>query len=104
MMKKILKLLSSKDEFLFSVGLRLNKRNYVVTSGRPRRFGWCDLNVLMRALEINGGNICITKLDFLENLPYIKLCLSNKKFKSEKINFKKISTIPKRYSKFFKRN
>jgi adenylosuccinate synthase len=45
-------------------------------TGRARRCGWLDAAALKRAIIINGvSGLCITKLDVLDNLPEIKVCV-----------------------------
>ncbi|MBX3606324.1 MAG: adenylosuccinate synthase [Piscinibacter sp.] len=45
-------------------------------TGRPRRCGWLDAAALKRAIIINGvSGLCITKLDVLDRLPEIKVCV-----------------------------
>ena len=45
------------------------------TTSRPRRCGWLDLVVLRYAVRINGiTEICLTKLDVLDELKNIKVC------------------------------
>ena len=45
-------------------------------TGRPRRCGWLDLAALRRSLQLNGVNgLCITKLDVLDTLPEIRMCI-----------------------------
>jgi adenylosuccinate synthase len=45
-------------------------------TGRPRRCGWLDAAALKRAMIINGvSGLCITKLDVLDGLPEIKVCI-----------------------------
>ena len=45
------------------------------TTARPRRCGWLDLVLLKYAVRINGiTEICLTKLDVLDNLDTIKVC------------------------------
>lgn len=62
--------------------LRESGDEYGATTGRPRRCGWLDLVAARYAAEINGINaIAITKLDVLDNLNRIKVCLGYK-FKS----------------------
>jgi adenylosuccinate synthase len=46
------------------------------TTGRKRRCGWLDTVALRRSLEINSvTGICITKLDVLDGLERIKICV-----------------------------
>lgn len=45
-------------------------------TGRKRRTGWLDLVALKRSIEINSiTSICLTKLDVLDDLPEIKVCV-----------------------------
>jgi len=45
-------------------------------TGRPRRCGWLDAALLKRSIIINGvSGLCITKLDVLDGLDEIKVCV-----------------------------
>ena len=45
-------------------------------TGRPRRCGWLDAALLKRSMIINGiSGLCITKLDVLDGLAEIKVCV-----------------------------
>ncbi|MDH5538336.1 MAG: adenylosuccinate synthase [Rhizobacter sp.] len=45
-------------------------------TGRPRRCGWLDAAALKRSFIINGiSGLCITKLDVLDGLSEIKVCM-----------------------------
>jgi len=47
------------------------------TTGRPRRCGWFDAVTLRRAIQVNSlTGLCITKLDVLDGLRKVKLCVS----------------------------
>ena len=47
-----------------------------VTTGRPRRVGWLDLNVLRYASRVNGLDyLALTKLDILSGLEEIPVCI-----------------------------
>ncbi len=47
-----------------------------VVTGRARRCGWLDTAALKRAIIINGvSGLCITKLDVLDSLAEIKVCV-----------------------------
>ncbi len=47
-----------------------------VTTGRSRRCGWFDAALLKRSAQVNGlSGLCITKLDVLDGLPELKLCI-----------------------------
>jgi len=57
--------------------LRKRGNEYGATTGRPRRCGWIDLVALKRAVQINGiSGLAITKLDVLDGMPTIKLCVA----------------------------
>ena len=48
-------------------------------TGRARRCGWLDAAALKRSMIINGiSGLCITKLDVLDQLPEIKICVGYK--------------------------
>ncbi|MDY0747087.1 adenylosuccinate synthase [Paucibacter sp. R3-3] len=48
-------------------------------TGRARRCGWMDAAALKRSMIINGiTGLCITKLDVLDGLPEIKMCVGYK--------------------------
>jgi adenylosuccinate synthase len=47
------------------------------TTGRKRRCGWLDTVALNRSLDINSvTGLCITKLDVLDGLETLKICVS----------------------------
>lgn len=61
-----------------SVGRQLAERGneFGSTTGRPRRCGWFDAVALRSAVLINSvSGLCITKLDVLDGLEQIKLCI-----------------------------
>ena len=46
------------------------------TTGRPRRCGWLDLVLLKKAIFINSvTDLCVTKLDVLDEMQEIKVCI-----------------------------
>ena len=50
-----------------------------VTTGRSRRCGWFDAALLKRSAQVNGlSGLCITKLDVLDGLKELKLCVGYK--------------------------
>jgi adenylosuccinate synthase len=76
-----------KDE----IGKYLRKMGaeYGSTTGRPRRCGWLDLVSLKYSIMINGiEEIAITKLDVLDGLDEVKICVGYE------INGKKIKNFP----------
>ncbi len=47
-----------------------------VTTGRSRRCGWFDAALLKRSAQVNGlSGLCITKLDVLDGLTELELCI-----------------------------
>jgi adenylosuccinate synthase len=47
------------------------------TTGRSRRCGWFDAALLKRSAQVNGlSGLCITKLDVLDGLKELKLCVA----------------------------
>lgn len=50
---------------------------YGSTTGRPRRCGWLDLVALRRVVQINGiDSLSLTKLDILDELDKIQVCVA----------------------------
>jgi len=65
-------------ELFDSVGSHLaNKgREVGATTGRPRRCGWFDAHALRRVIQINSiSGLCITKMDVLDGLEKVALCV-----------------------------
>jgi adenylosuccinate synthase len=59
--------------------LRLDGGEYGATTGRARRCGWLDLVALKHTMRINGfTGIALTKLDVLDGLDKIKVCVAYK--------------------------
>jgi adenylosuccinate synthase len=57
--------------------LRSLGNEYGATTGRPRRCGWFDAVVATYAAQINGISAwALTKLDVLDTLPEIKICVA----------------------------
>ena len=49
------------------------------TTGRSRRCGWFDAALLKRSAQVNGlSGLCITKLDVLDGLAELQLCIGYK--------------------------
>ena len=71
-------------ELLCSVG-----HEYGVTTGRKRRCGWFDAALLRRSAQLNGlSGLCLTKLDVLDGLETIRICVGYK------MDGKEISIFP----------
>lgn len=50
------------------------------TTGRPRRCGWFDAVALRHTIQINSiSGICLTKLDVLDGMDTVKVCVGYKK-------------------------
>ncbi len=59
------------------------------TTGRQRRCGWLDMVILNRSFKLNAvTGICLTKLDVLDSLENIKICIAYE------LNGKEITTPP----------
>jgi len=57
--------------------LRARGHEFGATTGRPRRCGWFDVVVARYAAMINGvDEWALTKLDVLDELPVIKICVA----------------------------
>ncbi|MEQ5834612.1 adenylosuccinate synthase [Marinobacter sp. NFXS9] len=54
-------------------------REFGTTTGRARRCGWFDAVALRHAIQINSvSGICLTKLDVLDGLDTVKVCIGYK--------------------------
>ncbi|HEX7035287.1 MAG TPA: adenylosuccinate synthase [Pseudomonadales bacterium] len=65
-------------ELFDDVGRRLAERGHEFgsTTGRARRCGWFDAVALRQAVQINSvSGLCITKLDVLDGLETIRICV-----------------------------
>lgn len=57
--------------------LRDKGQEYGATTGRPRRCGWFDAVVVRHSVRINGiTSLVLTKLDCLEGIEKIKICVA----------------------------
>lgn len=66
-------------ELFDGVGEGLGERGqeFGATTGRKRRCGWFDAVAVRRARQINGfSGLCITKLDVLDGLDVVKVCIA----------------------------
>ncbi len=71
--------------------LRGKGEEFGATTGRARRCGWLDLELIKFASRVNGiTELIITKLDVLDSFPKIKICigykLDNRVVKYEELN------------------
>lgn len=56
--------------------LREKGHEFGTTTGRTRRCGWFDAVALRRAMQINSvSGLCLTKLDVLDGLDVIRICV-----------------------------
>jgi len=72
-------------------GRHLAKRGneFGATTGRPRRTGWFDAVAVRHAVRVAGvTELAITKLDVLDGLPELKLCVAYE------VDGQRIETIP----------
>jgi adenylosuccinate synthase len=59
--------------------LRARGKEYGATTGRPRRCGWADILAIRHAARVNGmTSMALTKLDVLDTLDEIKICVGYK--------------------------
>ncbi len=68
-------------ELTDSIGQGLGQRGHEfgTVTGRPRRCGWFDAVLVRQAKKINGINgIALTKLDILDGMEELKVCISYK--------------------------
>lgn len=68
-------------ELFDDVGAYLAKQGHEfgATTGRPRRCGWFDAVALRHAVQVNSvSGLCLTKLDVLDGLESVKICVAYK--------------------------
>ena len=59
--------------------LRESGQEYGASTGRPRRCGWYDAVVVRYSARVNGLDaLALTKLDVLDGLPEVKICVGYK--------------------------
>jgi len=64
-------------------------QEFGATTGRPRRTGWFDAVVVRHAVRVAGvTGLAVTKLDVLDGLPEVKLCVAYER------NGERLDTIP----------
>lgn len=69
--------------------LAMKGKEFGTVTGRARRCGWFDAALLKRSVQINGvSGICLTKLDVMDGIETIKLCVGYM------LNGKKINIFP----------
>ena len=69
----------SEDKGELGEQLRKRGNEFGAVTGRPRRTGWLDLPLLRYAAMINGISwLVVTKLDVLDELPEIPVCVGYK--------------------------
>ncbi|MGP1930095.1 MAG: adenylosuccinate synthetase, partial [Arsenophonus sp. ET-DL12-MAG3] len=74
-------LLDKTGEYLLEKG-----QEFGSTTGRYRRTGWLDIVAINRAVQINSlSGFCLTKLDVLDGLDKIKLCVAYRKLDGTKL-------------------
>lgn len=75
--------------------IRERGHEYGTTTGRPRRIGWLDVNILNHARRINGlTGLAIMLLDVLSGLDEIRICTGYL------LDGKEMHHIPARYAEF----
>ncbi|MEZ5588409.1 MAG: adenylosuccinate synthase [Sedimenticolaceae bacterium] len=69
--------------------LGVKGHEFGATTGRKRRCGWLDTVALKRSLQINSvTGMCITKLDVMDGLDTVKICVAYK------LNGQEVTTPP----------
>lgn len=66
-------------EPVFQQVIRTKGKEFGATTGRPRRCGWLDAVMLKQAVLLNGiSELAIMKMDILDGLKEIKICMAYK--------------------------
>jgi len=85
--------------------LRETGHEYGTVTGRPRRCGWLDAVIVRTAARLNSLDyLAITRLDILDNMPKIKMCVGYK-YQGEEIkhipaSLKVLSQVEPIYEEF----
>ena len=84
--------------------IRERGREYGASTGRPRRCGWFDAFATRYAAEINGfTSVALTKLDVLDALDEIKVCigykLNGKNVRFASLRFRRICVASNPFTK-----
>ena len=74
--KKLAK--TAKDDYTLGKIIRHIAGEFGTTTGRPRRTGWFDAVACRQAIEINGPDVIISKLDVLDCMPILRICTAYK--------------------------
>lgn len=77
-------------ELFDDVGAYIAERGkeFGAVTGRPRRCGWFDAVSIRRAIQVNSiSGFCMTKLDVLDGLDEIKICVAYKMPNGEIVEF-----------------
>ncbi len=65
------------DQYWMGRWLRSAGAEYGTTTGRPRRCGWLDVVAVRHAARMSGLNgLALTKLDVLDGIPRLKICVA----------------------------
>ncbi|MCM8774172.1 MAG: adenylosuccinate synthase, partial [Candidatus Omnitrophica bacterium] len=89
-------------EFKDSLGdyFRQTGKEFGATTNRPRRCGWLDLVILKRAVILNNvSEIALTKIDILDGLKEIKVCVDYEFPKGNKYAFVDLDGIKPIYQR-----
>ncbi|MCK5282441.1 MAG: adenylosuccinate synthetase [Nanoarchaeota archaeon] len=86
--RKNIKRANEGNEYSQGRLLRIQGYEYGTTTGRPRRTGWFDVVAARYAVAINGlSSMVMTKLDVLQNLKEINVCVAYEIDGKKVVNF-----------------
>ncbi len=77
-------------ELFDDIGAQIAKRGneFGAVTGRARRCGWFDAVAIRRAIQVNSiSGFCMTKLDVLDGLDEVKICVGYKMPNGEIVDF-----------------
>jgi adenylosuccinate synthase len=85
--------------------IRKKGNEYGTTTGRPRRCGWLDLELVKFSCRIAGAKkLAITKADVLSGMPALKVCvgytLNGKKLNYSQCGYQELSRVKPVYRTF----
>lgn len=85
--------------------IRKKGNEFGTTTGRPRRIGWLDLEMVKFTTEITSTNrLAITRVDILSGLPKLKVCtgyyLKGKKISYSQCGYNELAKLTPHYQTF----
>jgi adenylosuccinate synthase len=69
---------TAEDAYSLGKVIRHTAGEFGTTTGRPRRTGWFDAVACRLAVQLNGPDVILSKLDVLDVMPRLRICTAYK--------------------------